>query len=151
MKQEYPTKEEVERWRNLARADSMRAVTPRMRSWLEWIVRLSDAYLALREEVDELEWKAKLLCVELGNAFMEKTKLQADNEALREDYKEANVLLNGYDKLLTKLRDQRDKDQEEIRKFHADNEALREKLAQVEQASQRIIGNIIGEQTHGTY
>ena len=67
--------------------------------------------------------------------------------ALMEDYKEANVLLNGYDKLLTKLRDQRDKDQEEIRKFHADNEALREKLAQVEQASQRIIGNIIGEQT----
>ena len=55
-------------------------------------------------------------------------QLEADNEALMEDYKEANVLLNGYDKLLTKLRDQRDKDQEEIRKFHADNEALRARV-----------------------
>ena len=80
-------------------------------------------------------------CLSLCDAYL----------ALMEDYKEANVLLNGYDKLLTKLRDQRDKDQEEIRKFHADNEALREKLAQVEQASQRIIGNMIGEQQHGTY
>ena len=108
-----PTKEEVEEIRELIVPF---AGSGRLSTRFELIIRLCDAYLALRE-----------------------------------DYKEANVLLNGYDKLLTKLRDQRDKDQEEIRKFHADNEALREKLAQVEQASQRIIGNMIGEQQHGTY
>ena len=172
-----PTKEEVEEIRELIVPF---AGSGRLSTRFELIIRLCDAYLALREEVKEADRKAgearrhweymrdrqhahddwlrkakEQWGVHENTSFdvvwNECLQLKADNEALREDYKEANVLLNGYDKLLTKLRDQRDKDQEEIRKFHADNEALREKLAQVEQASQRIIGNIIGEQTHGTY
>ena len=85
-----PTKEEVEEIRELIVPF---AGSGRLSTRFELIIRLCDAYLALRE-----------------------------------DYKEANVLLNGYDKLLTKLRDRRDKDQEEIRKFHADNEALRARV-----------------------
>ena len=85
-----PTKEEVEEIRELIVPF---AGSGRLSTRFELIIRLCDAYLALRE-----------------------------------DYKEANVLLNGYDKLLTKLRDQRDKDQEEIRKFHAGNEALRARM-----------------------
>ena len=90
----------------------------------ERIKHLEAKNLALREEVEAVkcENQAMIPYVELVD------KLKADNEALREDYKEANVLLNGYDKLLTKLRDRRDKDQEEIRKFHADNEALRARV-----------------------
>ena len=102
-----PTKEEVESGIEEARGYNFMLNPPAAIFRKKYIV-MAKAYLALREEKDELEWKAKSLCVELGNAFMEKTKFQADNEALRE------------------------------------------KLAQVEQASQRIIGNMIGEQQHGT-
>ena len=120
-----PTKEEVEEIRELIVPF---AGSGRLSTRFELIIHLCDAYLALREEVDTKDGHLKDY-MEILHAEQEcSKKLQADNEALMEDYKEANVLLNGYDKLLTKLRDQRDKDQEEIRKFHADNEALRARV-----------------------
>ena len=181
MKQEYPTKEDAEAFcASVSEVDCIHNPATAAMIMKQKCLSLCDAYLALREEVKEADRKAgearrhweymrdrqhahddwlrkakEQWGVHENTSFdvvwNECLQLKADNEALMEDYKEANVLLNGYDKLLTKLRDQRDKDQEEIRKFHADNEALRAKLAQVEQASQRIIGNMIGEQQHCTY
>ena len=64
--------------------------------------------------------------------------------ALREEVERVNGTLEAAQIVLRS-------NQRRVLELEADNEALREKLAQVEQASQRIIGNIIGEQTHGTY